>query len=144
MQDGDSVTVTLRGSDPGGRYSGSMTGTISDRNLELTYKYHDGTRGKMSLRVSANGKVLDGESVRASAKARPQHYACSSDASGSQAGRRSRTNAGRAAEPSAECTRHTGVAYLEDCQQACWAAGRLGEDKCREKCTAYCKPRPEY
>jgi hypothetical protein len=143
MQDGTSITVSLRGRDPGGSYSGSMTGTINGRSLELSYKFNDGTKGTMSLKASANGKVLDGESVRASAKARPQHYACARDDGGtaSRPGG-SRGGGGGRSDPTADCKKATGVAYLEDCQQACWAAGSLNEAKCREKCTAYCKPRP--
>lgn len=142
MQDGTSITVTLRGTDPGGSYTGSMTGTVSGRSLALSYKYNDGIRGTMNLKASANGQVLDGESVRSGEKGTPQHYACARD-DGSRAARASHSRGGsRSADPTAECTNNTGVAYLEDCQQACWAAGRLGEDKCREKCTAYCKPRP--
>jgi hypothetical protein len=142
MHDGTSINVTLRGKDPGGRYTGSMTGTITDRKLELAYTYNDGTRGTMSLKVSANGKVIDGESVRASAKATPQHYACARDDDGSTAARVSGGGGGGRSAATGDCKKHTGVAYLEDCQQACWAAGSLNEDKCREKCTAWCKPRP--
>ncbi len=142
MQDGASITITLRGTDPGGSYTGSMTGTIGGRSLALSYKYNDGTRGTMNLKASANGKVLDGESVRAADKATPQHYACSRDEGGHAARAERSRGGGRPSDATGECTQHTGVAYLEDCQQACWAAGKLGEDKCREKCTAYCKPRP--
>ena len=120
-----------------------MKGTLTGRDLELSYKFNDGTRGTMKLKASANGKVLDGESTRAAAGARPQHYACSRD-DGSAPARTagSHGGGGRSSDVTADCKAHTGVAYLEDCQQACWANGRLGEDKCREKCTAYCKPRP--
>lgn len=142
MQDGTSITITLRGRDPGGSYTGSMTGTISGRSLALSYKFNDGVRGTMSLKASANGKVLDGESVRASPKARPQHYACSRDDGSPPARTGSSRGGSRSTNATGDCTRNTGVAYLEDCQQACWAAGSLGEAKCREKCTAYCKPRP--
>jgi hypothetical protein len=77
MQDGQGIRVTLSGRDPGGRYTGSMTGQIKDRDVRLDYRYHDGTHGTMTLKASANGKVLDGESRRANPKAVPQHYACS-------------------------------------------------------------------
>ncbi len=142
MQDGASISVTLRGNDPGGSYTGSMNGTITGRSLELSIKRGGKVRGTITLKASANGKVLDGVTVPARKDAVPQHYACTRD-DGSIAAHAGESRGGsRSSDATGECTRNTGVAYLEDCQQACWAAGSLNEGKCREKCTAYCKPRP--
>ncbi|HEY4057905.1 MAG TPA: hypothetical protein VGM39_14925 [Kofleriaceae bacterium] len=76
MNDGESFNVTLTGRDPGGRYTGSVTGTVKNRALELAFKYMDGTRGTMKLVASKNGLILDGNSTRAKGGA-VSHYGCS-------------------------------------------------------------------
>jgi hypothetical protein len=76
IQDGTAVRVTLTGKDPGGRYTGSMTGTATGRDVALAFEYHDKTKGTMQLKASANGKILDGDSTRAKGGT-VSHYGCS-------------------------------------------------------------------
>jgi hypothetical protein len=76
IQEGEAVRVTLSGKDPGGRYTGAMTGAFRNSRLDLTFKYHDNTQGSMTLKASANGKILDGDSTRATSKV-VSHYGCS-------------------------------------------------------------------
>jgi len=75
FQDGASLRATFTGRDPGGGYSGSMTGTIENRKIELFYKYTEGIQGTISARVSANGKAIDGDETRAESKV-VSHYGC--------------------------------------------------------------------
>ena len=75
FEDGESIRATLTGRDPGGYYAGSMTGTIKNRQLELSYKYTEGIQGTISAKVSANGKAIDGDQTRATAKV-ISHYVC--------------------------------------------------------------------
>lgn len=75
FQDGASLRATFTGRDPGGGYSGSMTGTIENRKIELFYKYTEGIQGTISAKVSANGKAIDGDETRADSKV-VSHYGC--------------------------------------------------------------------
>jgi hypothetical protein len=75
FEDGESLRATLTGRDPGGYYAGSMTGTIKNRQLELSYKYTEGIQGTISAKVSANGKAIDGDETRATSKV-ISHYVC--------------------------------------------------------------------
>src|SRR3954471_13271410 len=49
MQDDGAIRITLTGHDPGGLYTGSATGTIKDRQVELAYKYQDGVSGTLTM-----------------------------------------------------------------------------------------------
>jgi hypothetical protein len=61
---GDKVHAVVNGRDDKVHitYSGSMTGTISGRNLSMTFGISDGTKGWEKLALSDDGKMLTGSS----------------------------------------------------------------------------------
>jgi hypothetical protein len=76
MQEGTAVRATLSGKDPGGKYSGTLTGTFDGKTLTGTSVIERNIKATVKMTLSANGKLLDGESKTAEGGT-TSRYGCS-------------------------------------------------------------------
>ena len=65
IHDGSAVRVNFVGRDPGGQYAGTMTGTAKGNEVAFAYEYTEGIKGTTKMKYSKVGKMMIGDSLRA-------------------------------------------------------------------------------